>query len=579
MKPVDALLEILRGEGVEYVFGNPGTTELPLLDALVDAPDLRYVLGLQEASVVAMADGYARATGRTAFVNLHVAAGLANGLIGLLNASRSRTPMVVLAGQQDRRHLRADPMLSGDLVGIAAPVAKSAVEVHQAYDLPVLLRRAFALARRPPAGPVFVSVPMDLLEEDGPVAVPEPSRVAGLPAATALGDAVSLLSGASAPVVIAGDGVGREGAVPALVAVAERLGAVVWSQPMFDGVNFPGGHVLHRGMLPPRDASIRAALEPHDVVLIVGCHAFMPHHYTPGPAIPDGTAVVQLDSDQHEVGRNFPVAAGLVGAIGPTLGALDTALATAFAAGPADQAADSAASTAAAVERRLARIGERAARVAAETAAERDAVDDAARARYGPAPLDPLAAMHALAAGLPPDAVVVEEAITAGIALRSVYRPDRPKSYVHTVGGGLGWGIGAAVGSSLGDPARPVVAVLGDGSAMFGLQGLWSAARYDTPVTFVVVNNGEYRTLKDTLDGTKSRSTEQDTYLGLDLPGLDWQAAARLFGLASTRVGHTDELRALVAGAGDRTQPLLVEVPVTTHAFTAASGRSSAEAT
>ncbi|GAA0276083.1 thiamine pyrophosphate-binding protein [Cryptosporangium japonicum] len=568
MKPVDALLEILRSEGVQYVFGNPGTTELPLLDALVDAPDLRYVLGLQEASVVATADGYARATGRTAFVNLHVAAGLANGLIGLLNASRSRTPMVVLAGQQDRRHLLADPMLSGDLVALAAPVTKSAVEVHQAYDLPVLLRRAFALARRPPSGPVFVSVPMDLLEEEGPVAVGEPSRVAGLPAATALDDAVRLLSAASAPVVVAGDAVGREGAVPELVAVAERLGATVWSQPMFDGVDFPGGHALHRGMLPPRHASIRAALEPHDVVLIVGCHAFMPHHYTPGPAIPEGTAVVQLDSDQHEIGRNFPVAAGLVGAIGPTLGALDDALADALSAGPSEAARE-----------RLTRIEERAARTAAGTAAQRDAVDAGARARYGPAPLDPLAAMHALASGLPPDAVVVEEAITAGIALRSVYRPDRPKSYVHTVGGGLGWGIGAAVGSSLGDPGRPVVAVLGDGSAMFGLQGLWSAARYRTPVTFVIVNNGEYRTLKDTLDGTKSRSAERNTYLGLDLPGLDWQAAARLFGLASTRVGHTDELRALVAGAGDRARPLLVEVPVTTHAFTAASGLSTAEAT
>ncbi|MFG1925840.1 thiamine pyrophosphate-binding protein [Cryptosporangium sp. NPDC048952] len=622
MKPVDALLEILRSEGVQYVFGNPGTTELPLLDALVDAPDLQYVLGLQEASVVAMADGYARATGRTAFVNLHVAAGLANGLIGLLNASRSRTPMVILAGQQDRRHLQADPMLSGDLVGIAAPVAKSAVEVHQAYDLPVLLRRAFALARRPPAGPVFVSVPMDLLEEEGSVAVPAPSRVAALPAATALGDAVSLLSSAAAPVIVAGDGVGREGAVPALVAVAERLGAAVWSQPMFDGVDFPGSHALHRGMLPPRHAAIRAALEPHDVVLIVGAHAFMPHHYTPGSPIPDGTAVVQLDSDQSEVGRNFPVAAGLVGAIAPTLTALDAALAEALATPPAATAAaspdtarplgaadaDAGAAGAGAggagaggagaggagaagvapnaavvaaeiVERRIERIRERAVRVAAEIAADREAVDREARGKYGPAPLDPLAAMHALASGLPPDAVVVEEAITAGIALRSVYRPDRPHSYVHTVGGGLGWGIGAAIGTRIGDPTRPVVAVLGDGSAMFGLQGLWSAARYDVAVTFVIVNNGEYRTLKDTLDGSKSRSSEQNTYLGLDLPGLDWQAAAKLFGLASTTVTHTDELRALVGGAGDRQQPLLVEVPVTTHAFTAPSGTSTAEAT
>ncbi|HEY0534539.1 MAG TPA: thiamine pyrophosphate-binding protein [Actinoplanes sp.] len=537
MKPVDALLAILRDEGVRHVFGNPGTTELPLLDALVDAPDLHYVLGLQEASVVAMADGYARATGRCAFVNLHVAAGLANGLIGLLNAGRSRTPLVVVAGQQDRRHLLQDPMLSGDLVGLARPVAKSAVEVHQAYDLPVVLRRAFAEAVRAPAGPVVVSVPMDLLAEEAAVEVPDRSVLAGPGAADGLDRATSLLAAAAAPVIVAGDGVGRDGAVPNLVALAERLGAPVYHQPMHDGVDFPGNHPLHLGMLPPRNAAIREALRPFDLILIVGCHAFMPHHYTTGSPIPEGAIVVQMDVDPAEPGRNFPVAAGLCGALAPTLAAL-----------------------AAKVPDRPDRLAASAARTAAARA-ERDAE---ALERYGPAPLDPLAAMHALATGLPADAVVVEEAITAGIELRSVLRLDRPKSYVHTVGGGLGWGIGAAVGTGLGDPSRPVVAVLGDGSAMFGLQGLWSAVRYQVPVTFVVVNNGEYRTLKDTLDATPGRSVRGGRYVGLDIPGLDWPAAARLFGLAHVRVEHTDELRDVVGAP--RTEPLLVEVPTTPRA-------------
>ncbi|MEU4245627.1 thiamine pyrophosphate-binding protein [Actinoplanes sp. NPDC026619] len=536
MKPVDALLAILRDEGVRHVFGNPGTTELPFLDALAGAPDLSYILGLQEASVVAMADGYARATARPAFVSLHVAAGLANGLIGLLNASRSRTPLVVLAGQQDRRHLIQDPMLSGDLVGLARPVVKSAVDVQHSYDLPVVLRRAFAEAVRAPSGPVFVSVPMDLLEEEQPITVPERSVLAGPGPAVDLDRARSLLAGASAPVIVAGDGVGRDGAVPELVVLAERLGAPVFHQPMHDGVDFPGNHPLHLGMLPPRNAAIRAALQPYDVILVVGCHAFMPHHYTPGPAIPEGAAVVQIDVDPAEPGRNFPVAAGLVGALGPTLAALAALL--------PDHSA-------------------RQATVAARTASERAHRDAEALDRYGPAPLDPLAAMHAVAAGLPAGAVVVEEAITAGIALRSVLRLDRPGSYVHTVGGGLGWGIGAAVGTRLGDPARPVVAVLGDGSALFGLQGLWSAARYRVPVTFVVVNNGEYRTLKDTLDGMKGRSARLGEYVGLDLPGLNWQAAAQLFGLGYTRISDAGTLRDVVAA--DRREPLLVEVPVRGH--------------
>ncbi|TDD30569.1 thiamine pyrophosphate-binding protein, partial [Actinomadura sp. KC06] len=206
MRPIEALLEIARDEGVTRIFGNPGTTELPLMDALVEAPDLQYVLGLQEGSVVAMADGYARASRRTAMVSLHVAAGVANGLIGMLNAMRSRSPMVIVAGQQDRRHLVQDPMLSGDLVGLAAPTTKHAVEVQHAYDLPIVLRRAFALAARPPAGPVLVSVPMDLLEEVADVAVPARSPITG-PGPAAAGDAAALLAGSERPVVIAGDGV------------------------------------------------------------------------------------------------------------------------------------------------------------------------------------------------------------------------------------------------------------------------------------------------------------------------------------------------------------------------------------
>ncbi len=545
MRPVEAFLEILRSEGIRRVFGNPGTTELPLLDALSGADDLEYVLGLQEGSVVAMADGYARATGTPSFVSLHVAAGLANGLVGMLNASRSRTPMVVVAGQQDRRHLLQDPMLTADLVTLASAAAKSAVEVQQPYDLAPVLRRAFLLARQPPAGPVFVSVPMDLLDADDPVDLPARSRLTPPAAAGGVVEAAALLAGARRPAIVAGDGVGRDGAVPALVEVAELLGATVYHQPMNDGVNFPGNHPLYAGMLLPRNSAIRAALAGHDVIFVVGCHAFMPHHYSPGSAIPDGAAVVQVDSDPAELGRNFAVAAGLVGSLPGTLRLL-----------------------AAALDRRVPQAAARLAAARVGAAARRAEVDADAVRRYGHAPLDPRAAAHAVAAGLPPDAVVVEEAITVGMELRRVLRQDRPGSYVHTIGGGLGWGIGAAVGTRLGRPDRPVVAVLGDGCAMFGLQGLWTAAHHRVPVLFLVMNNGEYRTLKDTMDAAKSRSTATGRYLGLDLtqPSLDWSAAARLFGVRGLRVGSAAELRDVVAGATALDGPLLVDVPVRSHA-------------
>ncbi|WP_242902479.1 thiamine pyrophosphate-binding protein [Actinomadura terrae] len=543
MRPIEALLEIIRDEGVTRIFGNPGTTELPLMDALVEAPDLEYVLGLQEGSVVAMADGYARASRRTAFVSLHVAAGVANGLIGMLNALRSRTPMVIVAGQQDRRHLLQDPMLSGDLVGLASAATKFAFEVQHARDLPTVLRRAFALAARPPAGPVLISVPMDLLEEDVDVDVPARSPVSAPgPAVAGIADAAAVLAAAERPVVIAGDGVGRAGAVQALVAVAEGLGATVYHQPMNDGVDFPGGHPLYAGMLAPRNAAIRETLAAHDAALIVGCHAFMPHHYTPGSAVPDDLDIIQIDEDPAEIGRNFPVRQGLTGDLAGTLRALADHLAVPSA------------------KERIQRIG-------TATDQARAKVEAAARDAYGPVPMDPGAAAHAVAAGLPGDAVVVEEAITTGLRLRAVLRQDRPGSYVHTVGGGLGWGIGAAVGTRLADPDRPVVAVLGDGCAMFGLQGLWSAARYEVPVAFVVMNNGEYRTLKDTLDQSGGASAEHGRYVGMDLtgPALDWQAAARLFDIDSVRPESADALRDAVASVKDLTRPLLIEARITGH--------------
>jgi benzoylformate decarboxylase len=640
MNPVAALLEILRDEGVDRIFGNPGTTELPFIDALAKAPDLEYVLAVQEASAVAMADGYARATGRTAFVSLHVAAGLANGLIGLLNAKRSRTPLVVTAGQQDRRHLLTDPMLSGDLVGLAQAASKQAVEVQHARDLPVVLRRAFALAATPPEGPVFVSIPMDLLDEEVDVEVPARSAIAPLGAAARLEEAARLLAGAENLAVVAGDGVSRDGAVAELVNLAERLDTPVHHQPMHDRLNFPFTHPLHRGMIPPRNAAVREALTGHDVVFVVGTHAFFPHHYTPGPAIPPGTRVVQLDDDPAVLGKNFPVELGLAGGIRATLTAL---LELTDMVGRVNQPVsrlDQPASPASGADQPVSRVnqpaspasraGQPVSRINQPTSAINQPVigtdqpasganqlvsgsDESASRINQPvsginqpvsqvdqqvsradqpvsrveqpvsrvnqpvmrpepaapvpvpeqpgesvaAPLDPQVAARAIAAGLPQDAVVVDEAITVGVLLRPLLGLDRPGSFVHTVGGGLGWGIGAAVGTRLAQD-RPVVAVLGDGSTMFGLQGLWTAARYQVPVLFLVMNNGEYRTLRNTL----AESYGPGPHPGLDLGRMDWRKAAEFFGVAARRVNSDAELRVLVASAGSLRAPLLVDVPL-----------------
>ncbi|MEV5531269.1 thiamine pyrophosphate-binding protein [Streptomyces prunicolor] len=539
-RPALALLDILRGEGVDRIFGNPGTTELPFLAALSETEDApEYVLGVHEGAVVSMADGYARGTGRPAFVSLHIAAGLANGLIGLLNARRSRTPLVVTAGQQDRRHLQQDPMLSGDLLGLAAPAVKATYDIQHARDLPLALRRAFAQSQRPPAGPVFLSLPMDLLAEDTEVEVPARTAPPRPGPAAGLDQAAVLLGGAARPAIVAGDGVGREDAVAALVRTAEAYGATVHHQPMADCLNFPATHPLYAGMLPPRHDAIRAALASYDTVLVVGAHAFTPHHYSPGPALPPGITVVQLDADADEIGRNFPADAGLVGALAPSLHRLAELL--------REQVPDHTAKA------RTLRAGER-------HTAERDRAESAAHAAYSAAPLAPWAAAHAVARGLPADAVIVEEAITVGLLLRRLLRLDRPGSYTHAVGGGLGWGIGAAVGRSLAEPGRPVVSVLGDGCALFGLQGLWSAARQQVPVLFVVMGNGSYRTLQDTYGAMGGNGPCPGTELG----ALDFTQAARFFGVDAVRADSADHLRELVSGAAELTRPMLVDVPLRT---------------
>lgn len=537
-RPALALVDILRDEGVDRIFGNPGTTELPFLAALSEtegAPE--YVLGVHEGAVVAMADGYARATGRPAFVSLHAAGGLANGILGLLNARRSRTPLVVTAGQQDRRHLQQDPMLSGDLVALAGPAVKAAYDIQHVHDLPLALRRAFALAVRPPAGPVFLSLPTDVLAEDTQVEVPARTPTPPPGPAPGIEHAAVLLAGAARPAIVAGDGVGREGALGALVRTAEACGAPVHHQPMADCLDFPTTHPLYAGTLPPRHDAIRAALAPYDVLLIAGAHAFTPHQYTPGPALPPGLAVVQLDSDPDEIGRNFPAEAGLVGALAPSLDRLADLLRERV---PGHTA-----------KSRTLRAGER-------HGTARDRAESAARAAYSAAPLDPWAAAHAVAHGLPPGTAVVEEAITVGLLLRRLVRLERPGSYTHTVGGGLGWGIGAAVGRALAEPGRPVVAVLGDGCALFGLQGLWSAARQSAPVLFVVMSNGAYRTVQDTYEGMGGRGRCP----GTDLGPLDFTRAAGFFGVDAVRARSARHLRELVSGAAESTGPLLVDVPL-----------------
>src|SRR5437899_2461796 len=406
----NVLLEVLRSEGVVHCFGNPGTTELPFVDALAEHPEVHYVLGLQENVAVAMADGYAQASGRPSFVNLHTVAGLGGGLGNLTNALANRTPMVVTAGQQDRRHLLAEPILSGDLVGLARAATKWQHEVRHLGELGPVLRRAFLDAAHPPAGPVFVSIPMDVLDETGDVEVPARPPILSAPVAGGLAALVPLVAGK--------------------VDAGRVEGALSRARQQCEGT----------------------------------------------PARFDAMAVD----------------------------------------------------------------------------------------RAGELPMHPMAATHALLAALPPGGALVDEAITTGFHVRMLFRSQTPGSYYFCRGGGLGWGVPAALGVKLARPDQPVLCIVGDGSIMYSVQALWTAAHESLPVVIAVVNNRQYAILKTNLAGSRGRSAETGRFVAMDLdePPIDYVGLARAMGVDAAVVEKAADVTEATRSALESGRPTLLELPI-----------------
>ena len=540
----DVLLDVLRRHGVVHLFGNPGSTELPLIDALAEADDLRYVLGLQEATVVGMADGYAQATGRPAFVNLHTSAGLGNAIGNLTNARSNRTPLVVTAGQQDYRHIVTDPLLSGPLVELAGGTVKWGHEVRTPAELGTVLHRAFHDAAHPPAGPVFVSLPMDQLDQEAgePPAVSTIDREA---VAGGLEELAGLLTepGVGRVALVVGDAAAAWGAVPSVVALAEALGAPVHGAPLHGRGVFPPAHPLWKGMLAPAAAALAPVLGGYDRVFLIAEQAFTVYPYTPGPAVPPEVELLHLSPDPGQLGRAWPVRLGVAGHPRATLDALLPLVD-------------------ARVDRQAA--ADALAQAATERAAEIDALETTAHERYGPAPIDPMAAAHALVRAFPPDTFVVDEAITTGVYVRGFHHWSEPGRYFFCTGGGLGWGMPAACGVSLGHDGAPVLCVVGDGSAMYSPQALWTAAAEQLPVVFAVVNNRQYKILKGYLQGMGGSAARTGRFVGMDLddPPVDFVALARSMAIDATRVDSANDVGDAVKQALDRGGPHLLEVPI-----------------
>lgn len=541
------LLDVLESENCEYIFGNPGTTELPLIDALVDRPRLHYVLGLQEATVVAMADGYAQASGKPGFVNLHTAGGLGHGLGNLLNASTSGTPLVITAGQQDSRHAITDPLLQGDLVSIARPACKWADEITSPDQIAILTHRAFQDCQATPRGPVFLSLPMDVMEATSSVSIPETSTVDRRPVAGSL-DVLAVELTAVTPgrvAIIAGDEISNHDAYKEVVRLAELLSAPVFGSSWPAHIPYPTSHYLWQGNLPTRAVDIAAAMSDYDCVFALGGKSFITILYSDASALPAGCELYQLSVDGRDLGRTFPSKLSVVGDIERSLNALNDL-----------------------IERRItvhAEVFEAARDSARRAFSKRKAhLREHAASLESVEPLHPIVAARELASSI--GAIpIVDEAIATATHLRAFLNNNSTRQYSFLRGGALGWGMPAAVGFSLGLGRRPVVSLVGDGAAMYSPQALWTAANEDLPVTFIIINNREYNVLKNFMRTQEHyMSARTGEFIGMDIvnPPIDFLSLARAMGVPATRIGHVNEIVDVVVEAIASCQPNLIEIVV-----------------
>ncbi len=538
-----ALLSLLIDEGVTHLFGNPGTTELPLMAALPDYPQIDYVLGAQEAAVVAMADGYARASGRLAACNLHVAPGLGNAIGSLFNASWIGSPLIVTAGQHPVGHGLTEPMLYAPLEPMARPHVKWAVEATRLDDLPRIVRRAAKIALAPPTGPVFISLPGNVLTDDVELDLGRCNRVEARvrPADAVLDALADRLLAARRPVMVVGHEVSTRSALPQAAELAELLGAGVYQDTIPTAAPFVSSHPCFLGMLSRNQREVAERLGAHDLLLCLGTDVL--RMSVPGPPpLPPGLAVVQVGERSADLAKNYPTELAVQADVRETLAALNERLRARRPAGHE-----------AAARQRIEELRP------GNWSAAREAFLRSMEPSAGP-PIHPDHLMRVLSDTLPADAVVVDEGLTSSLALPKLWPYRDERSYYGLASGGIGFAVAGAVGIRLAVPDRPVAAVIGDGSALYNIQALWTAAHLRLPMVYVIANNRGYRILKQRVRA--GHGVERFVGMDFDDPPVDFAGLAAAMGVRSRRVVEPGEVGPALEEALAQPGPMLLDVEV-----------------
>ena len=560
----NAIIEQFLADDIRYMFGNPGTVEQGFLGALDEYPDFKYILCLQESIAVGMADGYARVTKRPTVVQLHSGVGLGNGIGMIYQAYRGHAPLVVIAGEAGIRYDAMDSQMAADLVGMAKPVTKWAARVVDPSSTLRMLRRAIKIAATPPMGPVFLCLPADILdaectEEIVPTTIPNTRT---RPHDDDIQQAAAMLADASKPIIIMGDGIAYSGAEPELAQVAEMLGADVWGADNSE-VNIPATHPLYKGGTGHMFGKNSSAVtQQADTILIVGTYVFpevFPYLNRADIFQPDAK-VIHVDLDAYEIAKNFPVDLGIVSDPKLTLAALATAL---------DSSMSSAAKTLAKARYHAGAAAKEEAH-AAQVEADQQVRDSV--------PLQTSRFMEELAATIPDDALIFDEALTSSPPLTRYMPPDKPRHFFQTRGGSLGVGIPGALGLKVAHPEKTVIGFTGDGGSMYTIQALWTAARHNIGAKFVICNNQSYMLLKlNILQYWREQVNEPvgafPESFDLDRPVVDFAALARSMGVEALCVDHPDKVADAIDKMLAHDGPFLIDMVVTSELPDASSGK------
>ena len=543
-----ALLEMLKAEGVRFIFGNPGTSEGPIIDILGDYPEFRYILALQESVAVGMGESYARATGAASFVSLHVDSGLANGIALMLDAYNTGTPMVVTSANYDVRKISENKT---DLAELVRPVTKWSVELTHAEQIPSAIRRAFNEANSHPRGPVYVGFTSNALEGTAEMNIvpSHPIFDATRPSLEGIEQASTLLLGASNPIMMVGDRVSDDGAIDQAVQLAELLGLPVY-QSRGAEVSFPTTHGQFFGNFSLRVADNRAVLQDVDLVLAVGMDAFEELFYWGDIILKPETKLVHIDPIPGRVGKSEPPDVGIVAHCGLALAELAEAIDGKLS--PGDRA----------------EIDQRRAAVTSESRRSRQAFEESVSAKWDGKPMSPARMMAELAAAVPDNAVIVDDAISNRAMLRHYFQAHQRGDIRGVRGQSIGGGIGATMGTQCANPDRPVFGIIGDGSAMMTVQGLWTAANDNIPCIFVICNNGMYRVLKVNFNIYQKDVLELPETSGGNLLYSDFGTPFDLASIASSmgvhgeRISDPAEIKPAVDRAVASGKPALLDIVI-----------------